>query len=193
MIKCLLKHLFQMVIALAYRGYMAEGLNVLFLVMPSKLMIPTLVKHGAKIGEEVELHSPMVFHNVSEKRKNHYRNLYVGSNCYIGKEVFLDLADQIIIEDQVTISMRVTLLTHTHAGKSPLSSGKLIPYYAPIILRQGCYVGAGAIIVPGVIVGENAIIGAGAVVTHIVPPNSTVVGVPAHFIDRQDAFKEIDS
>lgn len=52
---------------------------------------------------------------------------------------------------------------------------------APII-GKNCYIGAKAIIIGGVIVGDNCKIGAGSVVTKNIPPNCTVVGVPAKVI-----------
>jgi acetyltransferase-like isoleucine patch superfamily enzyme len=132
------------------------------------------------------LHTPVTFHNVSAEPGKHYANLHVGSDCYFGREVFLDLAERIVIEDRVTISMRAMLLTHTHAGKSPLSATYLPPTYAPVILRRGCYIGAGAIILPGVEIGAGAIVGAGAVVTRSVPTATVAVGVPAR-VESRDA------
>ena len=78
--------------------------------------------------------------------------------------------------------MRVTILTHTHAGESPLSQGRLVPNYAPVVLETGCYLGAGVTVLPGVKIGAEAIVGAGAVVTRNVRPGVTVVGVPAREI-----------
>ena len=46
-------------------------------------------------------------------------------------------------------------------------------------IEDGAFLGAGAIVLPGVTVGRDAIVGAGAVVTRDVPPGETVVGVPA--------------
>ena len=46
-------------------------------------------------------------------------------------------------------------------------------------MKRGAKIGAGAIILPGIVIGENAIIGAGAVVTKDVLDNTTVVGNPA--------------
>ena len=48
------------------------------------------------------------------------------------------------------------------------------------------WLGAGAIILPGVTVGENSIVAAGAVVTKDVPSNTIVGGVPARFIKKID-------
>lgn len=182
MIRTVVQWAFRLILWVAYRSYKTAGLNAIFLVLPAKFLAPTLVKHGASIGADIEMHTPITFHNVSPESGHHYSNLQVGSDCYFGKEVFLDLAEKIIVEDKVTVSMRVMLLTHTHAGKSPLSTGALAPSYGPIVLGRGCYIGAGAIILHGVRVGEEAIVGAGAVVTRDVPARTTVVGVPAKSI-----------
>lgn len=52
---------------------------------------------------------------------------------------------------------------------------------APVVGRN-CYIGAKAIIIGGVVIGDNCKIGAGSVVTKNIPPNSTVVGIPARII-----------
>ena len=52
----------------------------------------------------------------------------------------------------------------------------------PIRLCGNVWIGAGAIVLPGVTVGENAIVGAGAVVTRDVPPNAVMGGNPARLI-----------
>ncbi|MCA8960991.1 MAG: hypothetical protein KDC38_10790 [Planctomycetes bacterium] len=56
---------------------------------------------------------------------------------------------------------------------------------APIRLGECAYVGAGAIILPGVTIGAGARIGAGAVVTRDVPAGETWVGVPARPLPRR--------
>jgi acetyltransferase-like isoleucine patch superfamily enzyme len=184
MIRKIVQWVFGLMIWVVYHAYKAEGLNAIFIVLPAKLLAPTLVKYGARIGKNIDMHTPVTFHNVSAESKKHYANLQVGSDCYFGREVFLDLAERIVIEDRVTISMRAMILTHTHAGKSPLSEGRLPPAHAPVLLRQGCYLGAGAIILPGITIGEQAIIGAGAVVTHDVPAGAVMAGVPARIIGQ---------
>jgi hypothetical protein len=54
----------------------------------------------------------------------------------------------------------------------------------PVVIRRKAWIGAGAIILPGVTVGENAIVAAGAVVTKDVPDNTIVAGVPAKTLRR---------
>jgi acetyltransferase-like isoleucine patch superfamily enzyme len=52
----------------------------------------------------------------------------------------------------------------------------------PIRIRKGCWIGANAVVLPGVEIGPNSVIGAGAVVTKDVPPNVIVAGIPASVI-----------
>jgi len=101
-------------------------------------------------------------------------------------EVFLDLCDKITIEDRVTISMRVTILTHTDVGHSPLRESVFPPRHAPVVVRRGAYIGAGATILQGVTVGECAVVGAGAVVVGDIPAHVVAVGVPARVIRGED-------
>ncbi|MCH5330753.1 MAG: galactoside O-acetyltransferase, partial [Alistipes sp.] len=53
-----------------------------------------------------------------------------------------------------------------------------------VLLKRGCWIGAGSTILPGVTVGENAVVGAGSVVTKDVEDNTVVAGNPARLIKR---------
>jgi acetyltransferase-like isoleucine patch superfamily enzyme len=57
---------------------------------------------------------------------------------------------------------------------------------AKIVIKKNAWIGAGAIILPGVTVGENAIVAAGAVVNKDVADNTIVAGVPAKKIKNID-------
>lgn len=103
---------------------------------------------------------------------------YVGRGALIGDNVriqsFVSICRNAVIEDGVFISPHVQLTDDKH----PVSGN---PNYQaePPILRAGCSIGAGAIIMPGIEIGAGAFVGAGAVVTHDVPAASLVLGVPA--------------
>jgi acetyltransferase-like isoleucine patch superfamily enzyme len=185
-VKSIFRLLFKLVIAIVYAAYKAEGLNALLIFLPAKLIPDLLRKHGAVIGEGAEIHSPLIIHNASPEPGRHYANLQIGNECYLGREVFLDLKDTIRLEDQVTISMRVTLLTHTDVGRSPVSS-RMPPSHGPILLRQGAYIGACATILQGVEVGPEGAVGAAALVHENVPSGRTVVGVPARTLPEKEA------
>ncbi len=106
----------------------------------------------------------------------------IGRDVFIGLDCILDSSypELITIEDEVVTSFRIMLICHgisTDAnGKAP---GKKERFVAGITLKKKCYIGAGAIILPGVVVGESAVVGAGAVVTRDVEPCTAVAGVPA--------------
>lgn len=92
----------------------------------------------------------------------------------------------ISIEDYVMLGSGVHIYVHNHKFGSldiPLIDQGAYPSEA-VVLKSGCWVGAGAIILPGITIGENAVIGAGSVVTKNVDPGSVVAGNPAHFIRR---------
>jgi maltose O-acetyltransferase len=77
-----------------------------------------------------------------------------------------------------------TAMILTHDASFFIHTGRY--KVAPVKIADRVFVGYGAIIMPGVSIGENAIIGAGAVVTHDVPGNTIVVGVPARALCSTD-------
>lgn len=55
---------------------------------------------------------------------------------------------------------------------------------ADIVIEDNCWIGHSAHIMAGVTVHSGSVVGANAVVTHDVPPNCVVGGVPARIIER---------
>jgi acetyltransferase-like isoleucine patch superfamily enzyme len=109
-----------------------------------------------------------------------FTTLTIGDHCFIGDEVMIDLRGKTVLEDMVTVSNRVSLVTHMNVGfpDHPLQH-RYPTKESHIHLKKGCYIGLGAIILPGVTVGEESVVGAGAVVTHDIPKSNVAVGVPA--------------
>lgn len=105
-----------------------------------------------------------------------------GKTTRVGKEVFINFGctflDQggITIEDGVFIGPGAKILTEGHPEEPEL---RHTLQTEPVVIRRNAWIGAGAMILPGVTVGENAIVAAGAVVTKDVPDNAIVAGVPA--------------
>ncbi len=104
--------------------------------------------------------------------------LTVGRRCHFNVGCFFDLSDTISIGRNVSIGQQVMLLTETHKVGGPwYRAGALTS--KPIVVGDGCWIGARATILPGVTIGEGAVVAAGAVVNRDVGPHTLVGGVPA--------------
>jgi acetyltransferase-like isoleucine patch superfamily enzyme len=103
------------------------------------------------------------------------KNVFVNHGCS-----FLDLGG-ITIEDDVLIGPQVKLVTENHPV-DPANRKSLD--LKSIVIQKNAWIGAGAVILPGVTIGENSIVAAGAVVTQDVPSNTIVGGIPAKHIKQ---------
>lgn len=107
-----------------------------------------------------------------------FKKLKIGKKCLITAPLYADLNDTITIGHNVAIGHHVVLITSSHDMRNEFRRCGCI-VSAPIVLENGCWIGARATILPGVTVGRGAVVAAGAVVTQSVPPNTLVGGVPA--------------
>lgn len=107
-------------------------------------------------------------------------NISLGNNCTLNEGNLLNAREEIIIGDFVHISPGVIISTGGLNFHQPAKSRE--HFGKPISISDGVWVGAGAIILPGVSIGKDAVVAAGAVVTASVPANSVVAGVPAKII-----------
>ena len=101
----------------------------------------------------------------------------IGNNVFINHSLTTVALGGITIEDNVQIAPGVTMLTANHDIEH-----MNILKTAPIHIKEGAWVGARAVLLPGVTIGEHAIVGAGAVVTKDVEPYTVVGGNPAKLI-----------
>jgi maltose O-acetyltransferase len=107
-----------------------------------------------------------------------------GYNISLGNRVFLNFncvvldVVKVAIGDGTQIGPAVQILTADHP-RDPAQRRAGLELGRPVRIGANVWIGAAAIILPGVTVGDDAIIGAGAVVTRDVRPGSTVVGNPA--------------
>lgn len=107
--------------------------------------------------------------------------LFLGKNVFANHGLTVMSLGTVTIDDGVMMGPEVALLTVNHEPKNIR-----VVKAAEIHLKKNAWLGARAIILPGVTVGENAIVGSGAVVTHDVPDNAVVVGSPARVIKTLD-------
>ena len=122
----------------------------------------------------------------------------IGADCVIGRDAFIDegvvLGDRVKIQNAALVYHGVTvedgvfigpgaILTNDRYPRAITSTGDLARAedwtVSPIVLRHGCSVGAGAVVVAGIEIGRFATAGAGAVVTRDVPAHALVAGSPA--------------
>ena len=104
------------------------------------------------------------------------RNIHVGRNVFINSCCHFQDQGGIYIDDGALIGHNVVLATLNH-GQLPENRHDLLP--SPIYIGKNVWIGASAVVLPGVRIGDGAIVAAGAVVTKDVPPNTVVGGVPA--------------
>jgi acetyltransferase-like isoleucine patch superfamily enzyme len=119
--------------------------------------------------------------------KGYYNNeMTIGDNTWIGQGCFFHSAGRLIIGNNVGIAPHVKIITSVHSEtplSEPVLNNELI--MGSVSIENGCDIGLGAILLPGVRVGEGAIVGAGSVVTGNVAPGSVVAGSPARFLRQR--------
>jgi acetyltransferase-like isoleucine patch superfamily enzyme len=101
-----------------------------------------------------------------------------------GSQLMADAHQGITIEDDVMLGAGIHIYVNNHRFDDvsiPIIDQDYYPS-APVILKKGCWVGANAIILPGVTIGGNSVIGAGSVVTKSIPERVVAAGCPARVI-----------
>lgn len=143
------------------------------------------------IGKNVSVGSPFLC--------DYGRNIYVGSNVSINMNCTFVDCNAIRIGSNVLIASNVQIYTATHPVEL---SERVIPdwepesgmyfcqtYALPVVIGNGCWIGGGAIILPGVTIGDGTVIGAGSVVTKDIPDNCVAVGNPCKVMRKINGGK----
>lgn len=111
-------------------------------------------------------------------------HVHVGNHVLINSGFKCMSAGQVYIDDRAEIAMNVTIITNNHDFYD-----RDILTIKDVHICRNVWIGAGAIILPGVTIGENSIVGAGSIVTKDVPANTIVAGNPAKPIRKLDPEK----
>ncbi|MBR2731132.1 MAG: sugar O-acetyltransferase [Clostridia bacterium] len=146
----------------------------------------------AEIGEDCYIEPPL--HSNWGCRHVHF-----GSHVYANFNLTLVDDTHIYVGDHVMFAPNVIVATAGHPILPALREQQY-QYNMPVTIGRNCWIGAGAVLLPGVTVGENTVIGAGSVVTKDLPANVVAVGNPCRVLrpigerDRLYYFKsrEID-
>ena len=105
-------------------------------------------------------------------------NTHLGSRIYMNSGVTILDSARVVIGDGTLIGPRAQIICAQH-HKDPVARAAGMEIALPVRIGKDVWIGAAALIMPGVTLGDGAIVGAGAVVTRDVENGSTVVGVPA--------------
>lgn len=136
------------------------------------------IRNGWKKAEFIKKHN--LFH-------------HMGDNCFYQSTVLPAEPFLVSMHNNVAVSAGVRLVTHsaTHAVfNNEENTNEYICRHGKVEIHDNVYIGADAIINMGVTIGSNVIIAAGAIVTHDIPDNSVVAGVPAKVIGTYDDAKK---
>lgn len=142
----------------------------------------------AEIGEDCYIEPPL-------------HSNWAGKHVHFGNEVYanfnLTLVDDthIYVGDKTMFGPNVVVATAGHPILPELRE-KAYQYNIPVHIGRNCWIGSGALIMPGVTIGDNTVIGAGSVVTKDIPSNVVAVGNPCRVMreinehDRIYYFKD---
>jgi len=117
------------------------------------------------------------------------RGLHLGKNVTIEISVSIDMGYPYLISigDNCSLASNVSLLAHDDTGYK-FNGG--FASIGRIEIKENCFVGQNATILPGVTIGPNVIVATGSVVNKNIPPNSCIAGVPARTYAKFDEFIE---
>lgn len=127
----------------------------------------------AEVGENCYIEPPL--------HTNWGRYTHLGDNVYANFNLTLVDDTDIYIGDYVMIGPNVTIATAGHPVDPELRM-KVAQFNIPVRIGNNVWIGAGAVVLPGVTIGDNTVIGAGSVVTKDIPANVVAVGNPCRVL-----------
>ena len=140
----------------------------------------------AEVGENCYVEPPL--------HANWGIHTHFGRNVYVNFNLTLVDDTDIFVGDSVMFGPNVVVATAGHPIDPELRR-KVAQFNVPVRIGSNVWIGAGAILLPGVTIGEGSVIGAGSVVTHDIPPNVVAVGNPCRVLreiserDREYYYK----
>lgn len=167
-------------------GYMKEY-NTLGLGDEQR-MAELLKLSFAEVGEDTYIQPP------------YYAN-WGGAHVHLGSKIYanfnLTLVDDghIYIGDKTMIGPNVTIATAGHPILPELREDAL-QFNVDVHIGRNVWIGAGAVILPGITIGDNSVVGAGSIVTKDIPANVVAVGNPCRVLreigerDREFYYKD---
>lgn len=155
---------------------------------PGSYLKPPATIRGAdriRVGANVFLREHCWL-NATASRSDGSASLTIGDRTYVGRFSHINAYQDVTIESDVLIADRVFIsdVDHTFHDRTTPIIHQPAEFQGPVVLKSGCWIGIGAVVLPGVTVGRNAVVAANAVVTRDVPDYAVVGGVPASPLRR---------
>jgi serine O-acetyltransferase len=120
---------------------------------------------------------------LSSQHVRFWTGVEIHPGALLGRRLFIDHGMGVVIGETAVVGSDVTLYQGVTLGGTGSAQDNAGKKRHPT-LCDGVFVGNNANILGDITIGENSRVGAGSVVVRDVPPNSTVVGVPAHIVYR---------
>jgi len=130
-----------------------------------------LTARFARSGAGVRLRMPMIVY--------HPESLTVGDDVDVGEYSHIRASGGVTIGSRVLIASHVVITSRAHPAAPPRFG---VTEDRPVVIEDDVWIGAGAIVLPGVTIGRGSVVAAGSVVTKSVPPDTIVAGIPAETI-----------
>ena len=109
--------------------------------------------------------------------------LRIGDRCVSGRGSHIVAHQSLVIGDDVFTGPYVYITDQNHGYTDPDEPiGRQLPRNAAVRIGSGCWLGAGAVVLPGARIGRNVVVAAGSVVRGTVPDRCVVAGVPAKVV-----------
>ena len=121
--------------------------------------------------------------------------MHFGKNVYANFNLTLVDDTHIYVGDYTMFGPNVTVATAGHPICPELRE-KGLQYNMPVHIGKNCWIGANAVVLPGITIGDNVVIGAGSVVTKDIPSNVVAAGNPCRVLrqvsehDREYYYKD---
>lgn len=109
------------------------------------------------------------------------KHIRIGKHAFINYNVSIMDRGNVTIGDHILLAPNVVITTSNHPLDVQMRRNSL-GFASPVTIGNDVWIGANAVILPGVTIGNNVVVAAGAVVTRDIPDNTLVAGVPAHRI-----------
>ncbi len=126
------------------------------------------------------------------KVRCHEGTVSIGAKSVLGQECTISAYQHVSIGRECVIADRVMLIDFDHGAAEVERPVRVQGIYKrDVRVGNNVWIGYGACILRGVTIGDNAIVGTSAVVTHDVPANAVVGGVPARLIRMREEPREL--